>query len=238
MTSISEKTARLSVGRLSVEKKKSEADGTGSQVYKRQDTQGTQEQLYTDIQAMTTLADSSEGGVPQSNWSATPGNERSVVERPVWQSFVLALQLHFPEMGEELNPAHKLGKVPPERVALTQDAIEMLNLMINRWYSKGVEITTISVSPEDRKALSPTQDVLYLTPYQPVTGLDVIVTPTIQWALPKRNREVLLVKGTWGVRSLFSNLASAHQLYVKERVIRQSPRPSSRRTLFSSFFQK
>jgi len=124
----------------------------------------------------------------------------------------------------ELEPAFKLGLLPPERVVLSAEALSFLNTMIEVWYEEEVELVTVEVHPEARKALSPLQDVQYSSPFRPVTGLNLIITPTVQWSMSRREQHILHQKAKWGVLGRFSLLAEAHRLVIKE-VIPTLPGP-------------
>lgn len=124
--------------------------------------------------------------------------ENTVVERPVWQAFVVMLMSHFPEMGVEIAPALDIGTLPPSRITLSEDGRNFLNMFILKWYEGGVEVTTLEVWDEGKCDMVPTQDVQYLVPYRPVTGLNLIVTPTVQRSMDPRETVILREKEKFG----------------------------------------
>lgn len=141
-----------------------------------------------------------------------------VVSRPAWLSFVTCLQLHFPEVGEEIAPALQIGKVPPTRVVLSQDALDFLNRAVGQWYQQDVEIYTIECSSEVVRTLPPTVDLLYKRPFRPVTGLRVIVTPTFQRSMVPRDARVLRAKERWGRLEPLEVIRESLSLLVEGRV--------------------
>lgn len=141
-----------------------------------------------------------------------------VVERPAWQAFLVMLQTHFPEMGEEIAPAHYFGTLPPTRVVLTQDAIDFLNVQIDFMYGKQVEVTTITVANPGDVRMGPTTEILYEVPFRPVTGLNLIVTPTVQNSLSTRDRRILKEKESWGSTLGLQGIERFIQVCVFERV--------------------
>lgn len=117
--------------------------------------------------------------------------ESAVVERPMWQVFITFLQIHFPDMGREIAPALDIGEHPPRRVTLSTEALDFLNRFIQLWYEGGVELTVVTVDDPNDPQLGPLQEVLYCVPYRPVTGLNLVVVPTIQQTLDPVERLVL-----------------------------------------------
>jgi hypothetical protein len=120
--------------------------------------------------------------------------ENTVIERPVWQSFIVMLMVHYPLMGKEIYEAMELGAIPPKRIVLSSEGVEFLNHFIQFWYEGGVEIVTIEVEEGGDGDMLAVQDVQYGVPYRPVTGLNVIVTPTVQRTLIPRDRVILKEK--------------------------------------------
>jgi len=157
------------------------------------------------------------------------GEEAYPLTRPAWQAFLVTLQLQFPEMGAEINPAHKIGKIPPVRVLLSQDALEFLNLMIIRWYDAELELTTLTYDNPRQPLLTPTQEVLYQIPYRPVTGLNLIVTPTVQQSLVPREKKILQEKEKWNHSRGLEGIIGAYHLMVKEKIPCSSPASSGKK---------
>lgn len=220
MYKIEEHTARLTRGQMAPpEKKKGEASSS---------TPAPSLEEPTDVLLMELLGQlstSRQGGertedteALQEDQEERKSTETTVVERPVWQSFVLTLQLHFPDMGAALDPAHLIGSTPAQRVVLVAEAISFLNTMIRTWYQGEVEVSTITCNDPSLHYFSPTQEVLYQSSFRPVTGLMVIVTPTVQRSLLAREQTVLERKAEWGRNSLMTNLSSAYRLLVREQV--------------------
>jgi hypothetical protein len=161
--------------------------------------------------------------------------ENTVIARPVWQSFVVCLMTHFPHMGEDLAPAMDLGTTPPVRVIMTSEGIEFLNQFIQTWYEGGVEIGTVEVWREGDMPMEATQEVQYLLPFRPVTGLNVIVTPTIQRTLDPRERVILREKTKFGADEGLEGIGRFLRVCVFECLIpgksrrRQEPRAEVKR---------
>jgi hypothetical protein len=132
-------------------------------------------------------------------------------------------------MGAEIEAAHHIGASPPRKVVLSEEAISFLNQMIHSWYEKEVEIVTIDCDKKSREALGTTQEVYYKTPFRPVTGLQVIVSPTVQWSMVRREQLILEEKAQWGGMNRFTVIKEAHKLLVKEIVTpRELVRSTSR----------
>lgn len=144
--------------------------------------------------------------------------ESTIVDRAMWQSFILMLQLHFPEMAEEIDAAHNLGRIPPKRVVLTTEAISFLNQMCRTWYESAVELSTIECEEEAQEQMGTGQDVVYKTPYRPVTGLNLIVVPTIQKEVGKVEKTVLAERASWSKTRGIDILQRAYNLLVKEEI--------------------
>lgn len=226
--SIRERTARLTNGAISQEQPITPAPSTPSHGDRTPSflpprwprKEGEDRTLEGELEEMEQWLRRSQVEGPPVSPSSPPLalSEPQVVTRPQWHGFLLCLQLHFPDIGIELEAAYKLGEVPPSRVVLSEEAISFLNHMIQVWYEGEVELTTVDSTPEARRALQPLQEVHYMSPFRPITGLNLIITPTVQWSLSRREQRILEEKSRWGSLGRFTLMKEAHRLLVKEMV--------------------
>lgn len=163
-----------------------------------------------------------------------------VVERPAWQALVLAVQLHYPYLALEIEPAHNIGLLSAPRVALSYEATTMLNYFIERWYGAEVEVITTQMLTDPADVQGFPEVASYSQPYRPVTGLQVIVTGTKQWARDQYSREVMRERERWGRMGGVDALKAAWKMYVCERVPHNLPkrRPTSRTRSWIHFFAR
>jgi hypothetical protein len=150
--------------------------------------------------------------------------EVKTVDRPVWQSFVLCLQLHFPEMGEDIKPALSLGKAGNHKTLLSAEAIGFLNLMMCTWYQALVELRLTELAPPGLAPAHARHGVVTEKPYYPVTGLNLVITTSTHWTSRDRDRHILHARERWKVDPLWTNLQTATRLLVQERVPTTSPK--------------
>lgn len=226
--SVKERTARLTTGQPSLETPtvqpswKARRQGSPIPMVSHPNSQSATEleKLSQDIeesirwtQDMAYLSYSSESIAPPLG-----SCNMKMVNRPQWISFILCLQMHFSDLGTEIGAAYDIGKVPPVRVVLSEEAISFLNKMIEVWYEGDVEVVTIESGDVARDLLRPAQEVHYRPPFRPVTGLRVTVTPTVQQAKKRRDQKILEEKSQWGYLEKFRVLREAHRLLVREIV--------------------
>jgi hypothetical protein len=163
-------------------------------------------------------ADMGSVGVPEGLSLYQPAPEETTpIERPMWQSLVLCVQLHNVDLASELEPAHRLGHISRDRVTLTAEAITTLNYFIDQWYGKEVELVTFELSHHPGPGQGEDPYSAYETPYRPVTGLKLIVTPTHQWAPDTYSQRVLNSKVEWGMASVMEGIRLARSLYIRNK---------------------
>lgn len=151
---------------------------------------------------------------PKGSMATDFTEETHPVERPAWQSLVLCLQLHYPDVAEDVNPAHNLGHLSHPRVVLTNEGIDALNWMIDNWYGREVEILTTEVCHVPPGPDGDIPGAIYHTPYRPVTGLRVIVTRTQQWEIGEATVQVLAEKERWSWMTGIKAVERAWMLYA------------------------
>lgn len=147
-----------------------------------------------------------------------PHEETITLSRPAWQSFVLFLQLHHPEISQDVQPAHKIGLLQCPRVTINPDAVSTLNYFIESVYGKEVEVITTHVVTDKSFGTSSEVETMYQATYRPVTGLRVVVTPVMQGSRDRYNLTILREKEKWGLTASVKNVVSAWELLVKEKV--------------------
>jgi len=183
---------------------------------------------FTDVIAHSPAVNPSEGRVfeEEEGPDRRMAEEETVVSRPEWQSFVVMLMTHFPHMGLEILPAMDIGGVPPSRVVMSSEGVDFLNQFINRWYEGGVEVSTLRVWREGDLPMDPVQEVQYELPFRPVTGLNVIVTPTVQRSLVPQEAMILREKEKFGWDAGLEGMGRYLRVCVFEDLV---PRRSQRR---------
>lgn len=142
--------------------------------------------------------------------------ETHVVERPAWQAFITAVQLHNYEIAQEIDPAHKIGMNTQPRVTLSPEGIDSLNFYIDKWYGKEVEVVTTKWVTRSRSRGDEEEGSYFENPFRPVTGLRVIVTPTQQWSAKVREERILREREDWGFTAKLEGVRRAYETYVLE----------------------
>lgn len=214
MDSIAVRSARLTTGTLSVEKQLND--------------------ILASMSGSSAVAPG-QSPVPRSlgeddgGWRQTGDvSEETVLERAAWQAFLLYLQMTFPDMAAELDPGHKIARLPFVRVTLTVDAIDLLNMMIANMYGGEVEIHTIEVGTRESRRKHGNVACHIGVPFRPVTGLNVIVVPTTHYTLSRSERAILRVKEEFSRSRGIAGLDTARALYAHKEW-RSSPSPPPRR---------
>jgi len=197
------RTARLTTGRPSTETHTVDVDSLLRELGGREKKRGQTVPTTSSRSSSSSLAPpASDGGL--------------LTERVAWQAFVLCLQMHFPDMAAEIDPAHRIGRLPPRLVRLSVDAISFLNHFVESWYGGEVEVQTVTVARKEKDLPVPGILSHMKPPFRPVTGLNVIVVPTIQRALVAQERNILGWKEKMSFAKGLLGLDMGRTLYTKE----------------------
>jgi hypothetical protein len=155
--------------------------------------------------------------------------DTQVVERPAWQAFLLAIQLHNPELAQDIEPAHLIGLHRLPRLSMTQEGIDSLNYFIDKWYGAEVEIVITHALHHPLDPTTPGDEAWYHYPYRPVTGLRVIVTSSDQYAGSEYDRGILHARDRWGYARGIQAVSEGYELYVHEH-LQSGKSPEKKRT--------
>lgn len=148
--------------------------------------------------------------------TGSEGSSGTVVERGVWQSFILLIQLQHPEVAVDIDVAHRIGRIPFTRTVMDGESIDLLNRMITAWFGGEVEIHAVEHNPQGTSYPDAMTNMFIGVPFYPVTGLRVVVVPVQARAMSLTDRQILTTKTEISKAQGVLALGMSHRLYVKE----------------------